>query len=365
MNSYVKIFIGLISAALILGYFSFDTSTEEPANPEQALVKVNNSSDAIKKQATLTQIAEIETKIDELERKAHDKYAKILSITGPNSGKNTMRYEDNWCEPSQDLTEQDQLYAKTKMAEWKLSQGSFVESNSDNAEYFKPYEEEDLETLFRLAKNDDGLALITLSRHPDVKLETQRKAAKRLLILGYTKAGLNTLISSNLALSDMVKESDPDKSFGLLKQAFAYAEFGLMRNNLSSIAGLLLKAADAQKGKSDTDILQLTEKDFKEIGEMAKSLYNNLSANRVNLGLPKFEDIDDTKEANVYNAQRLFWYHVSLPTIIDSAIFPPRWHNIYIKKSPCFKRKWARHNFMLADEPAIKKEIAELKEQLN
>ena len=365
MTPHVKTFIGLISVTSIVGYFFFSSSTEEPANPEQALVQVNNLSDTVKKQATFTKITEIETKIDELERKSHDKYAKILSITGPNSGKNTMRYEDSWCEPSQDLTEQDQLYAATKMAEWELSHSSFVRSNSDNAEYFKPYKEEDLETLFRLAKNDDGLALITLSKHPDVKRKTKRKAAKRLLILGYTTAGINTLIAGNLALSNMVKHSDPNKSLALLKQAFAYAEFGLMRNNLSSIDMLLNTATKAQKGKTDIGILQLTEKDFKEIEEMAKSLYNNLSANRVNLGLPKFEDIDDTKEANIHNAKSLFWYHVAYPTVMDSAIFPPRWHNIYFKKSPCFKRKWARRNFLMTDEPAIKKEIAELKEQLN
>ncbi|EWH09812.1 hypothetical protein DS2_11023 [Catenovulum agarivorans DS-2] len=369
----MKILTGLILIVTIAGYVLFSSDSIDAAKPQKAEVQQkqpvkiepNNLND--EPQPTVNPTFKVESKIAQLEQKIRDRHAEITNITGPDSGKNTMRYEDNWCNAREDLTEQDQIYAAKKMEEWKLIQGERIHSsNSNNAEYLKPYIEEDIKTLIQLAKKDDVYALASIIRHPEATSKLSSKAAKRLLILGHSGSALGTLIARELVSAKHSKGTDNNKYLVSLKRALIYTEFGLMRNNVSNLVMLLSSVQQNQKDRNDgVNLADLQQIDFNEIHESAKALYQRINEYRANMGLDSFEEIDDNKEAEVDNSYKLFAYNnIVYKGIMDSPLFPTTWKSLYLKSTHCYKRYTEMHKFKLHELPAIKKEIAELKEPL-
>lgn len=330
--------------------------------------------------------AEKLAKIQSLKEEAQQQYLEIIQLSGA-TGQPNMSYEDNWCIASEDLSEEEAIYAKQQLGEWQLSRGIIIprggranalmqglgvpndEFPGVNDEYLTPYKEADRETLLRLANGDDMLALTTILNskgYETFDVQTKLTAAKRLVVLGDTSKGLRELVIDGLVNAQHAKPARGEEQVYHLKVALTYIEYGMLRQDASSLDIVLDTASNYEEDFSGIDpSTLLTEQDFADIKQWAQSYYDDVNKVRIDKGLPSFEDIDNSKIEQIEFAKTLSYLYRDYSALLKSDLFPPRWKNTYLKKTPCLERRVAMHNFRDYQLPAINDEIAKLERELN
>lgn len=311
--------------------------------------------------------------------KATDEYTKIIQLSGA-SGEEYLTYEDDWCVAAEDLSEMDRAYADTQMSEWEVSRGHIIfpgdgsllkglnssldEFPGKNAEQLATYKEADDDTLLRWAfENDDKLALTTILQYENrdrFDRETELKVALKLVAMGDTSSGLSQLVIDslvNIKYSISTGKGDPME---YLKRGLAWIEYGMMRQDISSLRIFLKHAADYENRLGGVNPALLTESDFAEIRQMASAYYEQMNEMRTELGLPHFNDEDEVKVANVKYNMRLTDLYAKYGDILEGPIFPDSWKETYVEKSPCVQRRLAGREFRMKRVPEIKREIAKL-----
>ncbi|RDV23920.1 hypothetical protein DXV75_16590 [Alteromonas aestuariivivens] len=378
MKAFINISLSIIAICALI--FLYVTWVNEKAvlsyEGEIAPNEIVANKTAVNTIQLPTSSNENELRIEKLKNQAKKRHQEIINLTGANSGKNQLKYEDDWCVATEDLTEEDQAYALEQSKEWKLSRAkvslSDIDSKSDlpdSAEvYLSPYKHMDKETLIRLGKQDDMMALTAIIQSPgyDVFNEgTKLYAAQKLVTLGDTSTGLETLVINEIVQVKLAKNLNKGNAIKHLKSALALIEFGMMRNDSTSLEVFLDSAIDYKARLNGVNPALLTDNDFDDIKNMAKDIYDEINKNRIDNGLPSFEEINNTKIGKIYNSKKLFWFYSKYPSLMKSSIFPEHWKNSYLKKSPCVNRRIAMYNFRNAELPEIKKEIANIEQGMN
>ncbi len=251
-----KILIPALAVALVYGAFFIFWGVENK----------NNATEQIEKQSTIAEdpmainnasSISVKKRIQKLKNNARVRYKEILQLTKLSDEKR-LSYANDWCVASEDLSEEDISYANNQLNEWKLSRGHVAfrggkandlmkglnASNDEfpglNDEVFDAYRYSDRDTLLRLAKNDDILALITILKTPSYEAfdgRTRFYTAQQLIALGDTSSGLRELVVYRLGRAEDAKRKGKGREHvkGYLKSALAYIEFGMMRQDVSSL----------------------------------------------------------------------------------------------------------------------------------
>ncbi|WP_346993113.1 hypothetical protein [Alteromonas gracilis] len=381
MKPFMKLFVILAVTAAGITAWSFLSRGSD--NGEVSLEKLapEHTKDS-EKTAQLQTTTNSDSKIVALKKQASIRATEIANITGSNKDK-SLTYEDNWCIASEDLLEDDEDYAASQLSEWQLSRGRAIarggklnelmdglghrtgEFPGVNDEYLIPYKEADRETLIRLGwDEDDKFALITIVKSPDIQMfddQTKLEAAKRLVMLGDTAHGLNRLVIENMALANEAKRTKRGIPKKHVKQALAWVEFGMKRNDPGSLAVFMdftNNFRDRLSGfNPDTE---LTHEDFADIEKMADQIYRDIDNARVDKGLPSFEDLEEPKVALTHYDKKVASFYLEYPSLMADGLFPASWKEKYFKKTPCVERHLARHDFLVSDLPAIKQQISAL-----
>ena len=399
MKPFYKIGIAAaIAFAAYASYFFIDWSNSEDVSKEQVEEKSSTDTSIIDLDYYLgteptysvdfadEAMKQRETRIREVISKAEARYLEIVKISGA-SGEELMAYEDNWCLASEDLSEQDQAYAATQLQEWELSRGKIMfrggsanalmqglgpstdEFPGVNDEYLDTYREADDETLLRLSKQDDMLALATILDYDNngrFDEQTELEAAKQLVVLGDTHSGLRHLVLQSISRAREAKLKGNGDPKAHLKSALALIEFGMMRQDVSNLRIFLSNAADYEtrlEGINPEELL--TEEDFTDVKRMALKYREEINQERIQKGLRSFDEIDESKVAQIQYAERLSSYFDEYASLMESNVLPTHWKSTYLKRTPCVERRIARHSFLMNELPAIRDEIATLEQSLN
>jgi hypothetical protein len=391
MKIYFKITTGLF-IALVLGvsYFLIGMGNDEVAiAPTDEINKIAVTENSESKAAehnkqSANPSAEKKARIQALEDEVQKRYMEIVKLSGASGQK--IAYEDNWCVASEDLSEEDNIYANQQRVEWGLTRGDAVPSGGKlnalvkglglpndefpgrNDEYLDAYKEADVETLIRLGNEDDMLALTTIVQSNDYEKfdrETRLNAAQRLVILGDTTYGLNDLIIDHLVSVQHAKRTGEGEPIIYLKSALVLIEYSMMRQDVSNLRIFLAKAADYEERLGGVNpAVVLKEEDFAEIKQLAGSYYERVDKARIAKGLPSFEEIDDPKIAQINYAETLSSLYNQYAEVLNDRTFPSSWKETYLKKTPCVARHIAMHNFLNDSLPVIQDEIAMLQQEL-
>ncbi|MDP5215256.1 hypothetical protein ORJ66_19545 [Pseudoalteromonas tunicata] len=322
--------------------------------------------------------------IEKIKVDVQERYEKIQHLTGENSGKRMLSYEDNWCINNEDLTENDADYAEEQLKNWRLSRGyaKFWEGGNElangldlhsedfpgeNDELLNPYREADKNTLLRLADNDDMRALTTMINSNDYEMYDLRERfeiSKKLIVLGDTSTGLINLVIYRLSKAQSAQRTGKDP-VGYLKSALAYIEFGMMRGDAYSLSVLIRKLSGHDSSFSGLDPSKILDnEDFIEINQLARSYFDWANEVRHKKGLPSFEDVNDHRVSTMNNNNVLSEYYRDYPEIMESDFFPESWQKTYLKKTPCVERMVAKHHFLMTDIPKMREKIGKLEEDL-
>lgn len=381
MKTYTKLFVILaVTATVIIAwYFLIRGSDSSAVSFEMAILEdIKDSEDS----AQLKTTTNTDSEIAALKKKASIKAGEIASITG-STGDKSLTYEDNWCIATEDLLEEDADYAASQLSEWQLSRGRAMprggkldelmdglghrtgEFPGVNEEYLIPYKEADRETLIRLGwDEDDRFALITIVKSPDIQMfddQTKLAAAKRLVMLGDTAHGLNRVVIENMALANEAKKSKSGNPKRYVKQALAWVEFGMKRNDPGSLVVFMDFTNNFKDRLSGFNPdAELTQEDFSDVEKMSNQIYNDIEQARVDKGLSKFEDLDEPKVALIHYDKRIASLYLKYPSLMTDRLFPASWKEKYVKKTPCVERHLAKHDFLASDLPAIKQQISVL-----
>jgi len=391
--SFKVLLIGL-SVALIYGVVSIfwgaGDKNDAIVQPEKQVVIVEGKQTAIVEKNIVRKndsSTDVKARIQTLKDSATERFKEILQITG-NTGERNLSYEDNWCVANEDLLEVEEDYAEEQLNEWQLSRGytifrggeekSFMKGVSTlfdefpgvNDEHLDAYRYADKDTLLRLADNDDMIALTTIMRYNSgFDGKTKFYSAKKLLILGDTYSGLSRLVIEYLVRAEEAKRLGKGREHvkGYLKSALAYIEFGMIRKDVSSLQVYLSKSVDYKENFSGLNPSEyLTELDYIEIKELARTYYKEANEARLDKGLPSFQGIDKpNKITDIHYAQEMFWNYERYSELLEGNFLPSDWKKNYLPKTPCLERRISMHNFRMTELPAIRDEVVRLEESLN
>jgi hypothetical protein len=385
----MKILIGLIVVlACGVGLYIFD----EPMDSRTVTHGLKSNNDVtienIERNSVNSQIKETEqaqhsssvevtkkNRIQALKNKVQKEYLDILSLTGA-SERQKFAYEDDWCVASEDLSEEDLVYADNQKDEWMLTRGytspksdeAGIQTNGINDKFLDAYREADKDTLIRLGNEGDMLALTSIVQSYDKEgfsNEDGTNAAENLVILGDTSFGLYTLVIDRLMSARYAKVDgkDPVK---YLKAALTLVEYGLMRQDVSALSTFLSLAVDYKESLGGLNPAELlTQSDFNDASVAARSYYEDVNKARILKALPSFEEIDEPKIAGIHYAESLMVLYDEYGDAMGGSNTPPIWKNTYLKKTPCVTRLIAMDHFLTERLPAILSEIASLERSLN
>jgi len=385
MKMPFKVLIIGLTGALICSVGFIFWGEESKTNSIVPIEKLTTVAEHIVNKRTSS--TDVKARIQTLKDSATERLKEILKITG-NTGEQDLSYEDNWCVANEDLLEEEADYAQEQLNEWQLSRGytifrggeekSFMKGVSTlfdefigvNDEHLDAYRYADKDTLLRLADNDDMIALTTMMRsNSGFDGKTKFYSAKKLLILGDTSFGLRHLVAVYLARAQGAKRLKKGREHvkGYLKSALAYIEFGMMRKDVSSLNTYLSMSVDYKKRFSNLYLSEyLTELDYIEIKELARTYYKETNEARLEKGLPSFQDIDKpNKITDIHYAQEMFWNYERYSELLEGNFLPSDWKKNYLPKTPCLERRIAMHNFRMTELPAIRDEVLILEEGFN
>jgi hypothetical protein len=384
MQIYLKISIGLFIVFGIGNIFLNEKGDDavDALTTEQKKVVVEGKAEH--NELPTSYSSEKNTRIQALKDEAQELYFEIVRLSG-SSGKQKLEYEDNWCVASEDLSEQDSIYAINQMNEWKLTRGYVMpkgmlndlvrglnfpndEFPGINDNYLDVYKEADKVTLLQLGERGDMLALNTLLRSSEkfgLNDDNRRKVAQELVTLGDTSFGLGRLVIDYIVNAEHAKRTEDGEPASYLKTSLVLVEFGLMRQDVSALETFLATTDDEKSLGGLNTVKSFTEEDFTDIRNSARLYFDEISKARITKGLRSFEEIDEPKIAQIHYAERLSLLHNEYGSVLDGTTFPISWKSNYLRKSPCVSRRIARHDFLTKKLPAIQDEIAMLQKDLN
>ncbi|GEM_PF-3274047 len=394
MNKTLKIITGVgivsIVAAMFVVLANQDTDTKEVvANPsvdKQLVEPVEIAKIAVTRNGvtqTQTPAEQIKQQINSLIVQADQAYMDIINLTGEYETR-PLNYDDNWCVPSEDLSEQDNIFVKKRIDEWKLNHVNIVpqeqlekvfgaekyahlQLEGVNDEYLAPYKDADRDTLIRLAKQDDIFALYTLQNdYNKYQLDWQSLLiiSEQLVMLGDTNMGLNTLVIENLSRAKIaMRENQKDDAVDFIKSALALVEFGIIRNDITIISSIFF--SDEKMADVTSNIMSsLTESDYAEINQKARGYYKQFNKARAERGLTNFDDMDEGKITDAIHARKLSLLYMQYEDLLTDSLIPQRWKEDYLRVTPCAQRLIARRNFRQNELPEFRQKIADLEKRL-
>lgn len=174
-------------------------------------------------------------------------------IESNESNESLLTLEDDWCFPSEQLSDKDRLYLATKQQDWNQSQGVAYanlpeigygdEINDLSAAHIEPYLEMEINKLESLALDGVKWAMVAYLQRakPLSSRPTEREVANELLITGATYHAVEYLIIDELAQAKSIfrKTKNSKDSKKHLVNAVAYTMLGLQNYNLSALTAYI------------------------------------------------------------------------------------------------------------------------------
>jgi hypothetical protein len=321
--------------------------------------------------------------INQLKNEIAQGIVQIYNITG-SKGDNSMSYSDDWCRASEDLDEASQLFAEQTRKEMFFVLGdidppdSRVEEfalkmdvippdieSSDGYEHIRWYESADRETIEHLAAQDDVFALRAIVKDANSRFDSADKdrAARKLLLHGDTKVGLQHLIYHYLAASSTDLAFDENNSGReMLINALIYLEFSMLRGDFENVG---IYARYLQSDENIRKVVRsISSDEYKEVTEQASQILNQIERRRSERGLPSLDELVDEKIVSVERDISMFFLHDLYPDFFNDTLLSPVWQREYLKETDCLRRQLAMDSFLVNEVPKIGRQIEKLQDQL-
>lgn len=306
----------------------------------------------------------------------HEKLTQLFAQTlynGDLSQYKNMSYDEDWCIASTDLREADLNLYRLERDEWLLSRGYAPIWNPDSAalqqddprfwpkrnQHLIPYEEMPHDELTERAFNNDFLALVVLNQRPETHWKERTKISSRLVFLGDTTLGLSGASSRAMySALNKIENGQPDEAYELIYQAFAFAEYGMIRGDNYVMTGMV-EALERQGDTPETRELKAIIATLPSDGikQAALRFMDKLNRSRAEQNLPPFEAEAPTKVSRAYQLMMYADFFSRMQATLNASWFPARWKEEYFAMTPCRERHIKKHQFNYVHEPAIYAEV--------
>ena len=268
-----RMLLSVCSVLMISIFFIYTSLPNQYHSPEEKIIQ---------KQELETPPVEITADVDERQANVSD---SVKEIPEQKSIYGDMSFEDNWCHYS-DLTEEGNEKAAEEQTTWFNSRGYHYDASLNNA-----YSGYTVDTLIKLGEQGDKFALyslmdINIYENPAVYSKTRFWAGRKAFIYG-DSALVPSLIASNLMgeARSYLRKGLIEEAKKKLMESLAWSEVKLLRNDFMGLKTLNLKLE-----RYFGDSIKFDDDDLKNISLRAQAIYDELEAERIALGLGKFDN---------------------------------------------------------------------------
>ncbi|MBQ4844769.1 hypothetical protein [Pseudoalteromonas sp. MMG005] len=362
----IIVFYTLLGILLYLSYTPV-VGLMQLSNDDVLLIESKDNGSALVTKSEDIELKETRNqRINLLKIKADTIRTSALELGGLSEPK-IFNYEGNWCIEHQDLSEEDQKYARNQREKWFKEEEVkklLIENNKMiNADMLN-YVDMNIKTLKQHAKNDDIVALrmLAMKVNKEVDNTTVYRAAKRLVELGEFGEGTRVLVVRYLFDAESKIDVNPDEAKKIAIKALSYAELGFQH---ASISGLYL-IQDMLSSNPKLHALIAGIQDG-AVSEHVQQLRQQITSKRLAEGLNGLDEIDTPRIAYSYFQSSLVMLRERFEQLNmlldDESLFPKHWKVQYLD-TPCIKRLIANREAHFHTIPEIQQQIASLQSEL-
>lgn len=182
--------------------------------------------------------------------------APAEQLTVPQTVKQKMRFEDDWCIAAIDLDQHEFAYYQRELKDWDLARGRIrvphpVFSDrplDEQGQYLLPYLDASRAELLTHIRADNEFAMLLALSRRDFSLTQQQRIARRLVTKGHTGNALGHLVLLELVNAEMEYKKEGVINADIettLHKIMAYIAYGIEYGDLSAMHTYLISISTA------------------------------------------------------------------------------------------------------------------------
>lgn len=241
----------LLGVLVLSNRFYGDTLNQKPLQPETSSLAGATADQQPSDTAAIGLSAQSSENDSE-----SDFSASAEQLTVPQTVKQKMRFEDDWCIAAIDLDQHEFAYYQRELKDWDLARGRIRVPHTwlpdlpldELGQYILPYIDASKAELISQIRADNEFAMLLALSRDEFSLTQRQKIAQRLVTRGHTGNALSHLVIRELIHAEMeyqkqgVINADIETN---LHKIMAYMAYGIEYGDLSAMHTYLISISTA------------------------------------------------------------------------------------------------------------------------